>query len=423
MTHRSEHTCQSAIYWNKSASLINEKCNFEYYHELTPEPRVLDAGDYLLLAGFPIPWAFFCTKERQIPNSTEGSPYIIIKRTQLCLCSISTGSYYLQENILSCEDENVDLHMYYTVNMAVVNYFGTQIPEIEQIDGHMQIETVNTNGKGLNDPEDQFTVSDVLLSENSVILTVNDLQVESYDDEEVLIDYTLANPIPFKDVVECVVNDEKVHLTKEDLALSNTKVENWFTQQSKWLAVVLIASIIGILSFIIGMIMVKKWFSIKNTVTTINTSVSKVTKQLTGAITLLSTIRGAESTDLNECQKDYIIKVVITWHDILILVIYKVIILIAIVLILKLVKHVHRLCNFNNLQMPDSYVKQNCCPIRMLGNKSDIDLELSSITNVSSIRLYIGTTMGYPTQFFMNGKLTKGDMQYHTSLLYDEINF
>ena len=64
-------------------------------------------------------------------------------------------------------------------------------------------------------------------------LTVNDLQVGSYEDEEVMIEYTLANPIPFKDVVECVVNDEKVHLTKEDLALSNTKIENWFIQQDK----------------------------------------------------------------------------------------------------------------------------------------------------------------------------------------------
>ena len=72
---------------------------------------------------------------------------------------------------------------------------------------------------------------------------------------------------------------------------------------------VLIASIICILSFIIGMVMVKKGFSVKNTVTAINTSVSKVTKQLTGAITLLNTIRGAESTDLNECLKDFIIKI------------------------------------------------------------------------------------------------------------------
>ena len=50
--------------------LINEKCNFEYYHGLIPESRVLDAADYLLLAGLPVPWTLFCTKERQIPNPT-----------------------------------------------------------------------------------------------------------------------------------------------------------------------------------------------------------------------------------------------------------------------------------------------------------------------------------------------------------------
>ena len=58
--------------------------------------------------------------------------------------------------------------------------------------------------------------------------------------------------------------------------------------------------------------------------------------------------------------------------------------------------------------MPDSYVKQNCCPIRMLGNKSDIYLEMISVTIVSSIRIYIGTTMGCPTQLSMSGKHTKG---------------
>ena len=64
--------------------------------------------------------------------------------------------------------------------------------------------------------------------------------------------------------------------------------------------------------------------------------------------------------------------------------------------------------------MPDSYVKQNCCPIRMLGNKSGIFLEISSVTNVSSIRIYIGTTVGYRTQYSITGKLTKGDIEYHT---------
>ena len=30
---------------------------------------------------------------------------------------------------------------------------------------------------------------------------------------------------------------------------------------------------------------------------------------------------------------------------------------------------------------------------------------------------------GYPTQFSMSGKLTKTDMEYHTSIFYDKINF
>ena len=47
--HRREHICESPIYWNEAPSLINEKCNFDYYHELTPEPSILNAGDYLLL--------------------------------------------------------------------------------------------------------------------------------------------------------------------------------------------------------------------------------------------------------------------------------------------------------------------------------------------------------------------------------------
>ena len=100
------------------------------------------------------------------------------------------------------------------------------------------------------------------------------------------------------------------------------------------------------------------------------------------------------------------------------------IILVVIVLVVRLPKHVYRLHNVNNLQMPGSYVKQNCCPIRMQRNQSDRSLEMCSITNFkSNKKIYIGTTMGYPTQFLVSGKLNKEDIEYHTSVLYDEINF
>ena len=54
-----------------------------------------------------------------------------------------------------------------------------------------------------------------------------------------------------------------------------------------------------------GMIMVKKWFGVRNTVTTISTSVGKVAKQPAGAIPCLNTIRGGETVDLSETQKEY----------------------------------------------------------------------------------------------------------------------
>ena len=54
------------------------------------------------------------------------------------------------------------------------------------------------------------------------------------------------------------------------------------------------------------------------------------------------------------------------------------IILVVIVLMMRLAKDTYRTYNFKSLQMPDSYVKQNCCPIRMLGNMSDILLEITS---------------------------------------------
>ena len=83
--------------------------------------------------------------------------------------------------------------------------------------------------------------------------------------------------------------------------MSNTKIEIWFTQQNKCLTVVLIASFIGVLTFAVGMIMIKKCFSITNIVTIISTSVSRVTKQLAGAISLLNTIREGETANHNDC--------------------------------------------------------------------------------------------------------------------------
>ena len=66
----------------------------------------------ILLGNIPEPWSVVCSKNDPIP---------IIKKKDLCQCSLSAGTWFIQENIFHCEEEaSSDLHLYYTVNMAVM---------------------------------------------------------------------------------------------------------------------------------------------------------------------------------------------------------------------------------------------------------------------------------------------------------------
>ena len=79
------------------------------------------------------------------------------------------------------------------------------------------------------------------------------------------------------------------------------------------------------------MIMVCKWYSTRNTVT-INTSVSKVAKQLIEDISLLISIREGDTLDINESENECTIKIGMIQHKLLIEIIHEVIIMLAIVL-------------------------------------------------------------------------------------------
>ena len=123
MKHTSEHTCESPIYHNESPDIIKDKCDIQYYPDLNPEPAILDAGNYLLLGNLPLPWTIICNHNDQIPNPIQGSSYVIVDKSDLCQCSISAGTWYIQENIVYCTDKvDTKIDLYYTVNMAFMIY-------------------------------------------------------------------------------------------------------------------------------------------------------------------------------------------------------------------------------------------------------------------------------------------------------------
>ena len=144
LKHTSEHTCETAIYHEQNLDLIKDKCNIQYYPELDPTPQILDAGKHILLGNIPEPWSVVCSKHDLIPNPLEASKHVIIKKKDLCQCSLSTGTWYIQENTVHCEEEaSSDLQLYYTVNMAVMIYdFLKEIEEAEVRDISLYAEPV-----------------------------------------------------------------------------------------------------------------------------------------------------------------------------------------------------------------------------------------------------------------------------------------
>ena len=133
-----------AIYYEQSPDLIKDKCNIQYYPELNPTPQILGAGKHILLGNIPEPWSVVCSKNDPIPNPPEASKYVIIKKKDLCQCSLSAGTWYIQENIVHCEGEaSSDLQLYYTVNMAVMIYdFIKEIVEAEVRDASLYAEPI-----------------------------------------------------------------------------------------------------------------------------------------------------------------------------------------------------------------------------------------------------------------------------------------
>ena len=66
-----------------------------------------------------------CSHNNNIPVNIPGHPYILINQSILCNCDIEAESIFLLESLAACKgpDAKTDLEMYFTVNLAFMNYF------------------------------------------------------------------------------------------------------------------------------------------------------------------------------------------------------------------------------------------------------------------------------------------------------------
>ena len=88
------------------------------------KPVMLDGGPQIILANWPSYKNFTCVHNNNIPINIPSHPYVLLNRSILCNCDLEAESNFLLESLAACEnfETKAYLVMYFTVNLAFVNY-------------------------------------------------------------------------------------------------------------------------------------------------------------------------------------------------------------------------------------------------------------------------------------------------------------
>ena len=120
-----KYSCAIAVYFNLDEE-IKQNCEFEFYFNKTNiMPTLLDGGHQIVLANWFNYKRKICSHNNNIPVNIPSQPFILLDRNILCNCDIEAESNFLPESLAACseqENENPNLEMYFTVNLAFATY-------------------------------------------------------------------------------------------------------------------------------------------------------------------------------------------------------------------------------------------------------------------------------------------------------------
>ena len=278
VTHRSEHSCESAIYFDAPAEEILKKCEVQYIHEYKPQPTVFDTGDLVLLAGIPGPWEVICSKKRQIPVEIKASPYALIKREQLCLCSISAGPYFLQETITACtgwsqqDISEKQFSYYFTINAAVALHYGQALGKISKQIINNTLELIYITGA------QSILINGEVLSQYPVSIhqkNLNVLQLSPGEEEDVM-DHDPPLICPLEQMIPYAISGEPAYESEEDKALAHFNERHLHRSPlGKRILFILIGTCIGLAAFAGVIALTMTWLQSKRQINTLGTELAK----------------------------------------------------------------------------------------------------------------------------------------------------
>ena len=113
----------SAIYYDQESEIKANQCKTIVTFDNTPESKILDACNILIISNLQKPWTIAC-KDISRVFEIEYSTYHFLNRSELCKCSLTAGNYLLSQTDTNCRDmpEARDGYFtYYTFNKIILD--------------------------------------------------------------------------------------------------------------------------------------------------------------------------------------------------------------------------------------------------------------------------------------------------------------
>ena len=384
--HRSQHTCESAIYHNEKPEIVKEKCMIRYYTHLNPKPMMIDSGDMLLLGNLPRPWITRCDKNIQIPETLQAGSYVIVYKHELCECSIMAGNpvWKVERNINYCRENTMQIHLYHTVNMAVMIYqFQEEIKTMK-----LSADTLSPVPIELDPKEPGF-------------YSVKKGEIAKEQDKPLLLEEAMAS-----------IENTK-YLSSEDYILEMNKMNTWFTESNRTMGFMLVVSIVVCFLIPLVILIVVKYFGLKVHFGKMNSTLGKLVTTAS-ALQVIGTTEATTFTGSNQLHiMDLTTNAIFAYEVLLILLVtYG---------LYKVLDSIYRWYNFHNLSFVQT---QETLYKYLLFDKTDIFLQLTHTFGTRLTQIYLGTFFGNPEDIKITGKLSdKYPLELEHGYLLDIISF
>ena len=106
--------------------MISQHCQAKFAANVQFPPKVLDAGETMVLFNLPRPWILLCGQDKR-PTEIEIATYKVVDRKEFCECSLTAGSFQLDETLVKCTpkiDAEADgkFKSYFAINKIIFDY-------------------------------------------------------------------------------------------------------------------------------------------------------------------------------------------------------------------------------------------------------------------------------------------------------------